>query len=72
MCFICLHLVVWVFFQSSVSSLHAAHVSFINADEIHSVPIDNVYNIKDIQTARERQKDPKKSGRVVIKVGDGW
>jgi len=46
--------------------------TWMKSDEIHSVPIDNVYNIKDIQTARERQKDPKKSGRVVIKVGDGW
>lgn len=40
--------------------------------DIHSVPVDNVYDIKDIHIARERQDDPKKSGRIVIKVQDGW
>jgi len=37
-----------------------------------SCPIDSLHNIKDFENAAERQKDPKKSGRVVIKVEDGW
>jgi len=37
-----------------------------------SCPIDSTHNIKDFETARERQKDRNKSGRVVIKVEDGW
>lgn len=37
-----------------------------------TVPIDSVYDIKDIDDARERQESGKKSGRVVIKVADGW
>lgn len=39
---------------------------------IISYPIDSTYNIKDIENAREQQKNPKKSGRVVIKVECGW
>jgi len=35
-------------------------------------PIDSTHNIKDFQNARERQNSSKKSGRVVIKVEDGW
>ena len=35
-------------------------------------PIDSTYNIEDIESARERQEQSKKSGRVVIKVEDGW
>lgn len=46
--------------------------AWMKSGEIHSIPIDNVYDIKDFQSARERQKDSKKSGRVVVKVGDGW
>jgi len=37
-----------------------------------TVPIDSVYDIKDIDDARERQESGKKSGRAVIKVADGW
>jgi len=37
-----------------------------------SCPIDSVHNIKDFDNARKRQEDPKKSGRVVIKVEDSW
>ena len=36
------------------------------------VPIDSIYNVKDINDARQRQDSGKKSGRVVIKVADGW
>jgi len=35
-------------------------------------PIDSTYDIKDFDSARERYKDSKKAGRVVIKVEDGW
>ena len=37
-----------------------------------SCAIDSMYNIKDIDKARERYKDSKKLGRVVIKVEGGW
>ena len=37
-----------------------------------SCPIDSTHNIKDFDNARERYKDPKKSGRVVVKVKHGW
>eukprot|EP00584_Thalassiosira_punctigera_P024954 CAMPEP_0172561968 /NCGR_PEP_ID=MMETSP1067-20121228/95052_1 /TAXON_ID=265564 ORGANISM="Thalassiosira punctigera, Strain Tpunct2005C2" /NCGR_SAMPLE_ID=MMETSP1067 /ASSEMBLY_ACC=CAM_ASM_000444 /LENGTH=325 /DNA_ID=CAMNT_0013352111 /DNA_START=225 /DNA_END=1202 /DNA_ORIENTATION=+ len=46
--------------------------TWIKTGEIHSIPIDKVYNIKNFEDARERQNDSKKSGRVVIKVQDGW
>eukprot|EP00581_Thalassiosira_minuscula_P012224 CAMPEP_0183717126 /NCGR_PEP_ID=MMETSP0737-20130205/10814_1 /TAXON_ID=385413 /ORGANISM="Thalassiosira miniscula, Strain CCMP1093" /LENGTH=329 /DNA_ID=CAMNT_0025946507 /DNA_START=346 /DNA_END=1335 /DNA_ORIENTATION=- len=45
---------------------------WMKSGEIYSIPVDNVYDVKDIQAARERQSDPKKSGRVVIKVDGGW
>ena len=40
--------------------------------EIISCPIDSTHNIKDFENARERQKESKKSGRVVVKVEGGW
>ena len=40
--------------------------------DIHSIPIDSTFDVKDIQAARKRQQDNTKSGRVVIKVADGW
>ncbi len=36
------------------------------------VPIDSIYNVKDINDARQRQDSGKKSGRVVIKIANGW
>lgn len=46
--------------------------AWMNSGGIHSVPIDSIHDVKDIHSARERQEDPKKSGRVVIKVEGGW
>lgn len=40
--------------------------------EIISCPIDSTHNIKDFENARERQKESKKSGRVVVNVEGGW
>ena len=45
---------------------------WMKSGEIHSVPIDSTFDVKNIQSARERYDDSKKSGRVVIKVADGW
>merc|ERR1712154_247509 len=45
---------------------------WMTSGKIHSVPIDSIHDVKDIQDARERQEDPKKLGRVVIKVEGGW
>lgn len=46
--------------------------AWMKLGKIHSIPVDGTYDVKDIHTARERQEDPKKSGRVVIKVEGGW
>ncbi|KAL7567074.1 hypothetical protein ACA910_002798 [Epithemia clementina (nom. ined.)] len=37
-----------------------------------SVSIDSIYNVSNFEKARERQNDPQKEGRVVIKVDSGW
>lgn len=46
--------------------------TWMKSGGIHSVPIDGTYSVKDIEDARKRQADPKKCGRVVIKVAEGW
>jgi len=46
--------------------------SWLVSRDIRSVPIDSTYDVKDVQTAWERQESGKKTGRVVIKVADGW
>lgn len=46
--------------------------NWAKSGDIHSVPIDSTFDVKDIQSARDRYTDSKKSGRVVIKVADGW
>jgi hypothetical protein len=38
---------------------------------IQSVPIDREHRVKDIMKTWERLQDPKKNGRVVIKVDNG-
>lgn len=45
---------------------------WLTSGELHSVPIDGTFNAKDINAARERQADAKKSGRVVVKIEGGW
>lgn len=41
-------------------------------DDQVAIDIDSVYNISDFAAAWKRQDDRQKSGRVVIKVKDGW
>ena len=45
---------------------------WMKSGEIHSVPIDTTYDVKDIHDAREREESGAKAGRVVIKVAGGW
>lgn len=46
--------------------------AWMKSGDIHSVPIDNTYEIKHVHDARARQESGEKAGRVVIKVVDGW
>jgi NADPH:quinone reductase-like Zn-dependent oxidoreductase len=45
---------------------------WLKSGEIRSVHIDSTFDVKDIEAARKRNGDTKKSGRVVIKVEGGW
>jgi NADPH:quinone reductase-like Zn-dependent oxidoreductase len=46
--------------------------NWLESEKIQSVPIDSITNVHEFYKAWERLGNPKKNGRVVIKVASGW